>query len=75
MGPKEREETPAEDTRTLGLLVLQGPLDLLDLLLTLTRAMMTIPGTIQQPKETKATLESQVSQVPQEGTLSLTSTP
>lgn len=66
-----------EDTRTLDLLGRQGPLDLLDLpdiLLTLTRAMMTTPGIIQRPKETKATAEIQVSQVLQEEVLSLTST-
>lgn len=63
------------DTRTLGLLVLQGLLDPLglELLSTLTRAMMTTPGTIQWPKETKVTVESQVSQVSQEVAL-LTST-
>lgn len=66
-----------EDTRTLDLLGHQGhqgPLDLPDILLTLTRAMMITPGIIQLPKETKATAESQVSQVLQEGVLSLTST-
>lgn len=77
MGPKEREETPAEDTRTLVLLGLQGLLDLLglpDILSTLKRAMMTTRGIIQRPKETKETVESLVSLVSQEGVLSLTST-
>lgn len=76
MGLKEREEIPVEDIRTLGLLGLQDPLDLLDLLeilSTLIRAMMTTPGIIQRPKETKATAESRVSQVSQEGVLSSTS--
>lgn len=65
-----------EDTRTLDLLVLQGPPDLLGLLeplSTVTQAMTTTPGTIQ-PKETKETVESRVFQVSQEGALSLTST-
>lgn len=65
-----------EDTRTLDLLVLQGPLDLrglLEPLSTVTRAMTTTPGTIQ-PKETKVTVESRVFQVSQEGALNLTST-
>lgn len=68
-----------EDTRTLGLLVLPGPLDLLgllELLSTLTRAMMTTPGTIQEqrPKETKEIAEIQVFLVSQERALSLIST-
>lgn len=63
-----------EDSHILGLLVLLDHLGRLELLSTLTRAMMTTPGTIQWPKETKVTVESQVFQVSQEVALNLTST-